>query len=166
MLTAKELRDRLSYNAETGLFTWRNSPRKGWAGRLAGSQQNRGYWKIVIGKTPYQAHRLAWLYVYGEWPTKDIDHINGVRDDNRIENLREATRQQNCGNGTCFRNSRSGIRGVYPVRGKWSARIIANRKFKYLGLFKTKDEAAQAYAAAADEAYGEFAAHRNRSERS
>lgn len=87
-LTADILRSILDYDPETGKFDWRNNRRK------AGCLDNFGYHRIqVLGKL-YKAHRLAWLHYYGEWPEQDVDHVNGVRSDNRIANLRSATKGQ------------------------------------------------------------------------
>ena len=92
MITQEELKELLDYNPETGLFTWNvynNIKNKTTAGTF-----NDGYIQIKIKQKIYQAHRLAWLYVYGEWPKGQIDHINGIRDDNRIENLRDVTNRE------------------------------------------------------------------------
>ena len=93
------------------------------------------------------AHRLAWLYVYGCWPD-EIDHINQIRDDNRIANLRSVDRTTNCQNAS-RQKSESGVTGlVKRYTGKWEARIQVNKKYIYLGIFSTKSEAIAARKAA------------------
>jgi hypothetical protein len=115
MITAEYVRRRLQYDPETGVFIWKPRPiDKSWstryAGEVAGSIKNNGYRQIRIDGVKYGAARLAWLYVYGEWPENEIDHINRVRDDDRLVNLRAATRTENCNN----RSSNNGLpEGVY-----------------------------------------------------
>jgi hypothetical protein len=103
MITAEYVRRRLQYNSETGVFIWK--PRIGdkrwtaqFAGKVAGSIKNDGYRRIKIDGESYGAARLAWLITYGEWPQNDIDHINRVRDDDRLVNLRDVTRTENQNN--------------------------------------------------------------------
>ena len=98
------------------------------------------------------AHRLAWFYTYGKWPNHEVDHINGNRLDNRIANLREATRSQN----EFAAKKGKGIRWE-PKRKKWLARIGVNWKQINLGRYATREEALAAYKKAAKEAFGEFA---------
>jgi hypothetical protein len=160
MITADELRKLLDYDRETGVFTWRVS-----AGRVArhskaGRVHVRGYIEIKICKRIYKAHRLAWLYVYGEWPPHEIDHVNLDQSDNRLSNLRSATRSQNGANRSLQVNNTSGARGVTWDRQhkRWKAQIKVNGKQKNLGLFLDKNEAAGAYKLAAVERFGDFAA--------
>src|SRR5687768_770720 len=110
MLTAEKLRELMDYNPDTGVFLYRKRRGRRSAGLEAGSIV-KGYRLISLGKQ-YSAHRLAWLYVYGEWPAGDLDHINCVRDDNRIANLREATDSQNNANRTLAPKNSSGFKGV------------------------------------------------------
>jgi len=107
----------------------------------------------------YKAHRLAWLYVHGEWPPEQLDHINGQRDDNRVENLRSATRAENAGNSKRRADNTSGFKGVYwnAQRSKWQAKIRRGQLEKHLGLFVCKEDAAEAYRRAAADVFGEFA---------
>lgn len=144
-MTQDELKRTLSYDPSTGIFRWRVE-KKGYSiGDIAGKPiaSNEKYIQIVIGGHVYAAHRLAWLYVYGEWPTLYVDHINRVRDDNRIENLRLATHSQSSQNRSLHRNNTSGVKGVSfnKVSQKWSAYINVNRRFKNLGLFEKFEDA-------------------------
>jgi len=158
VITVDELRRLLAYDPETGYFTWLVTLcSKGPAGGRAGSKRRKGYIEIKIYGRSYASHRLAWFYVHGKWPPNHIDHINGVRDDNRIVNLRPATSSQNRRNSKC--SSGSGRKGVYWYKptGKWAASICIGGKNKYLGYFENIDDAADAYRRAAVENYGEFA---------
>ena len=159
-VTAEYLRDILDYSPETGLFTWRVAPNgRIKIGQRAGSPDTGGHLQIRINKRFYRAHRLAWLYVHGEWPPEDIDHINSERADNRLCNLRPATRAQNCQNSRLYRSNTSGFKGVvWHARGsKWSARIRANGRVHHLGRYTTAEAAHAAYVAAAVKYHGEFA---------
>lgn len=160
-LTAERLRQLLSYEAESGLFRWlvggQNYPVN--IGDVAGYDNGRGYIVIGLLYRTYRAHRLAWLYSYGEWPSKDIDHVNRNRHDNRLSNLRQATRSENMANTGISRRNTSGLKGVSynPKRKLWRACITVNWKNNVLGYFETKELAAAAYASAALEFRGEFA---------
>jgi hypothetical protein len=160
MLTAEQLRELLDYDPNTGEFVWRvattNCVK---AGQRAGSVAALGYVHIgLVGKT-FRAHRLAWLYIHGEWPAKDLDHINGDKRDNRIANLRLATRPQNCANMGPHKGNKSGVKGVsWCTRDKrWIAGIRINGKRKHLGSFSSIADAAAVYERAASERFGEFA---------
>ena len=136
----------LNYDPESGVFT-----RKGARGKYAdGSQVGRkncyGYIDVVIGKSFYKAHRLAWLISKGEWPVADIDHINGDRSDNRLVNLRAVSRAENMQNQAMPRSKVSGFLGVTRHDDdKWRARItVAGIRF-HLGVFNTPEEVSEAY---------------------
>lgn len=151
-LTQDALKELLHYDQGTGMFTWKVS-RGGtaWAGTVAGSfDKVRGYWKIIVGNRNYQTHRLAWFYVYGRWPAC-LDHINRIRTDNRLANLREVTRSQNLQNTTTHRSKVSGFRGVSFCKqtGRWKAQIGLNGKNTNLGRFGAPEDAHAAYLAAA-----------------
>jgi hypothetical protein len=162
MLTAERLRELLHYDPETGVFTWRarrsNFSRYG-IGDVAGCVNPVGYRRIGWGKTYYPAHRLAWLYMTGEWPSGAIDHINCVKDDNRLANLRVATTAQNRANARKSSNNTSGFKGVVWHRKmcRWMAGIKVNGRSLHLGYFDCPAEAHTAYVKAAKEHFGEFA---------
>lgn len=148
-LTAELLRALLHYDPETGIFTWllpKSSKIKP-GDRAGGKDIQSGYRSIwVVGKGRAE-HRLAWLYVYGEWPKGDIDHINGISDDNRIANLRDASTSQNCQNQRKARISNSsGLLGVKKFRpGQWQSSIGVNGKYIHLGTFNSPESAHLAY---------------------
>lgn len=160
MITAEYLRRLLHYDPGTGVFRWKIwGGERAPAGTTAGSMMALGYSTICIDSRHYLAHRLAWLYMTGDWPVVDIDHANLDKADNRWSHLREATRAQNKGNESRRSSNTTGAKGVYWHRQnrKWIANIRRNGKQTYLGSFATRDEAAAAYAAAAKEHFGEFA---------
>ena len=137
----------LKYCPETGLFTWRIRPTNTIrVGDEAGTAHNRGYKTITINKKKYLAHRLAWLYFYGSLPSKSIDHINGIRTDNRIKNLRQVTHSENLQNQRRPRKSNPYL-GVTkrPDNKKWVAYITVNGLQKNLGSFENAEEAHEAY---------------------
>lgn len=149
-LTAERLRELLHYNKATGDFTWRvcsNGYTR--AGYIAGHMTKCGYWNIQIDRRKYCAHRVAWLYVYGEWPKVQIDHINGRRLDNRWCNLRLATQSENNQNQRAA-NSRNkcGFLGVSRHGPRWRANIGINGHKKHIGVFDTPELAHAAYLAA------------------
>lgn len=153
-LSAETLRARLDYDPQTGIFRWRKN------GDPAGCVcKTNGYVLIGLDKRTYKAHRLAWLYVHGAWPCGDIDHINRNRSDNRIANLREATRSQNIANSTWEKPNATGLRGVRFVGKKWSARIKKEYREIKLGLFDSPEEAHAAYVAATMQHFGDFTSH-------
>ena len=162
MITQARVREALSYDPETGVFTnrVRSGSRRG-PGDRAGSLTATGYWQIMIDYKVYQQHRLAYLYMTGEWPEHEIDHIDGDRANNRWSNLRDATRLQNGRNRCRSRNNASGMKGVCfdLTRCRWRAGITVGGKYVNLGYFASPEEAHAAYCAAADKHYGEFARH-------
>lgn len=157
-LTADRLRELLDYDPETGVFTWRVSRSNVHAGTTAGSAHRvMGYRLIRVDGHKYMAHRLAWLYTTGRWPLGEIDHINRDGLDNRIVNLRDASRSQNAGNQKRRTTNTSGLKGASPLRGKWQGKICVRGEQIYLGLFDTPEAAHAAYCAAAEKHFGEFA---------
>lgn len=160
-ITQEYLKEALDYDPETGIFMWKERPRehfktessmKGWNTRYsctnAVRKHSEGYIVISIKKRPYYAHRLAWLYVNGIMPNDEIDHINGVRDDNRISNLRDVSRTGNAQNVTKKRcgckNYPIGVQFYKPLN-KYVAKISFNKKQKHIGYFSSITEAHQAY---------------------
>ena len=148
-LSAHRLREILNYDPETGVFTWRVQRSNIAKGAIAGWVKKGGYIGIGVDGRMYSAHRLAWLYTHDELSTDDIDHINGVTSDNRIDNLRNVPRQVNMQNQRRpQKGSLSGYLGVgYDKRrGKYVARIkSAAGKRKHIGEFSTAEEAHSAY---------------------
>lgn len=150
-LTADQLRDALNYAPETGVFTWRIRPSKAvLPGTVAGCVEKRiGYVTIGIAGKVYKAHRLAWLYTHGVWPSGLIDHINGQKADNRIANLRDVKADGNSQNvKKPNRRNKSGFMGVIFYQNKWRASISVKGKSKWLGDYATPEEAHQVYLAA------------------
>lgn len=158
-ITIDRAREMLSYDPETGEFRWVMASGRARAGDIAGSKTRLGYRLIMIDKRRYMAHRLAWLWVHGVWPKGDIDHINGDSCDNRIANLREATRSQNQCNHSRRATNKSGFKGVSWHKGgrKWKAQIGHKGRWHFLGLYEDPKEAHLAYVAAAHRLHGEFA---------
>jgi hypothetical protein len=159
MITQDELKELLHYDPETGVFTWKvNRGNQVNDGFVAGNMDGDGHLQISINKKKYKAHRLAWLYMTGKWPKEHIDHINGVKDDNKFFNLREATNQENCINRGKGKNNTSGYKGVSWNSGqkKWQANARLNYKLRHLGYFNTAEEAFESYKAFAIKHQGEF----------
>jgi hypothetical protein len=153
------LRTLLKYDPETGWFTWLVRPsRSVKAGARAGTLVH-GYRAIGINGKILLEHRLIWMYVHGVMPTKFIDHINGIKDDNRIENLRECTQSQNQANIGKRNDNTSGHKGVsWDKHGKkWKVQIRVNNKKRYLGLFTSIEDAIAARRAAEIKYQGAFA---------
>lgn len=139
--TLEEFKKYLSYDPITGFFTNLKT------GRITGFKNNKGYVLIRIEEKTYRAHRVAWLYMTGEWPVNEIDHDNRVRHDNRFGNLKEATKFENMQNMSINSNNSSGFRGVTFHKGeqKWMSRIGVGRKTIQLGYFATAELASKAY---------------------
>lgn len=159
MITADQLRGAINYDPETGILTWKKrGPHSKCEGTRVGSTHSCGYIEASILKKRMFAHQAAWLYMTGEWPTHQIDHINGVRKDNRWENLRAATQQNNSANMRRRSNNKSGFKGVAKnKRGKFIAYIHVNGKTNYLGSYSTAADAHESYASAAHAHWGSFA---------
>lgn len=161
ILTADRLREVVDYNVTTGVFTWKIISKYRLAissvGDIAGCLNRGGYYKIGIDNHVYLAHRLAFLYMTGEWPKHQIDHINRVTHDNRWVNLREATHAQNIRNSKIKSTNTAGFKGIRKNNKGWIARIWVNGKRLYLGQFSSREEAHTSYVTAAIEHFGEYA---------
>lgn len=160
LITQDELKERLHYDAESGVFTWINVISKRMFGKAAGSKHKQGYVIIRVKNRAYLAHRLAWLYVHGCFPAAglEIDHIDLDKKNNAISNLRLATRSQNMMNVGGSAYSSSGVKGVSFRKdlNKYASRIMVDNKPIHLGHFKTIDEAREAYENAARIYHGDY----------
>lgn len=146
VLTAERLRHLLHYDSDSGEFTWKNGPNRRLRGMAAGAKSEQGYIRIMLDSRRYAAHRLAWLYVHGKWPERDIDHFNGDRADNRIANLRDVSRSVNASNRyVCSAKNSTGFIGVTKEGDVFRASIYVGRKRTVLGWFSTAQEAHAAY---------------------
>ena len=145
----------LRYDAATGEVFWRmNKGRLAKEGCLAGNASDGRYIQIEVCGHRFYAHRIAWLLHYGVWPTDLIDHINGDKKDNRIENLRDVNKSLNAHNSRSVSRGISGVKGVYFNNriGRWFSKIRINRESKYLGSFSSAEEAGEAYRTALKDA--------------
>jgi hypothetical protein len=154
MITQSKLHDMFEYRDDGNLihrYTVQGGKRKG---DVAGSPHNAGYRQITINRKKHLIHRLIWCYHYGEVPDQ-IDHINGERSDNRIENLRECSYSQNHGNKRMNGNNTSGYKGVFLDKrdGFWFVYVA----HQYIGRSRSIKQAAAMYDKAAKEHFGEFA---------
>jgi HNH endonuclease/AP2 domain len=159
-LTAERLREVLAYDPLTGEFTWLMTRRGSRAriGEKAGWGDGQGYTVMRVDGVSYQAARLAVLYMTGHWPAKLVDHRNLIRNDDRWNNLREATRSQNAANSS-DRPSAVHLKGVTWDRRarKYLAKLGINGRTINLGIFRTAEAAHARYCEAAAEHFGEFA---------
>jgi hypothetical protein len=143
-MTQEKLKEILHYNPETGVFTWlKRIAQCAKIGYPAGSKCNQGYIRININKKGYKAHRLAWLYEYGETPVNFLDHINQVKDDNRICNLRLATNSQNQQNTKVGSRNKSGYKGIRKVdrASPWKVQITIDGKQTHVGQYSCIEDA-------------------------
>lgn len=157
VIDAETVRAFVIYDQETGYF-WQRTPRAGCRnGVPLGHVESNGYRRIMIHGHRILAHHLAWLYVHGEMPPLNLDHRNRKPDDNRIENLRLATKKQNSANTRA--KCPSGLKGAHynRFRGYWQSYIRSGGQSRFLGRFDSALDAHNAYMKAAIEIHGEFA---------
>ena len=155
-VTQNRLKEMFAYSKDTGEFTRIIPVPSAKVGKIAGCIKS-GYIVIRVDSVLYRAHRLAWLYVHGEWPQGEIDHINGIKSDNRMCNLRDVSIQHNRQNQIrARRNSKSGFLGVHyiPDRNKFRAEICIEGQNKSLGHFATSEMAHEAYLKAKRASHG------------
>lgn len=146
-LTAQRLRELLHYDPDTGVFTWLDDRGRGLRGKPAGIVHPiYGYLRIEVFSVAYAAHRLAWLYMTGDWPKSYVDHIDRTKLNNRFRNLRLVTRSENAQNIDSVRSDNIlGVRGVTLRGSKFMARITVDGKSTCIGTFCTLEEAKSAY---------------------
>lgn len=158
MITQEYLKSILNYDPNTGIFIWKISPAKSVKiGDIAGSPNNQNYIHISIKSKLYKAHRLAWLYMTGNWPNFEIDHKDLNRSNNRFDNLRECDHTKNLQNTNVYSNNLLGLKGVRKKKDKFEARIRVNKKLIYLGTYKNVEDAVNAYKNASIKYFNEFA---------
>lgn len=152
------LRTRLSYDDETGNFTWIKHRLKKMLGKKAGGAHSNGYIRIRVDGVSYFAHRLAFMFIHDRLPDGEIDHINRDKTDNRICNLRGSTIAENRSNCTARKKRCGTLKGCYfsKKHNKWLAQAHKDKKRHYIGLFDTEYEAHQAYTEVARKLHGEF----------
>lgn len=152
MITQARLKELFDYDNQTGNLIWKIQPRGRWKlkGKAAGTASSNGYMQINADCHIYRTHRLVWLWHYGTFPKNHIDHVNGVRTDNRIENLREVTRSENMQNlKKATARNKLGFVGVSTHKNggekKYFARVQLNGKSYSCGYYATPEEAHAAY---------------------
>ena len=160
-ITAERLRELLHYDPETGIWTWRaksDDNSRAEVGDRAGSINNKGYWRLKINGEVYSAHRLAWLYMTGEWPSGFLDHKDMDRANCKWDNLRLATHGQNNANRKIPSNNTSGVKGVSYIarRKEFVAYISVDGKRTQIGYFRTIEDAKSARLSAQREYHGQF----------
>ncbi len=159
-LTQKRLHEILRYDPETGDWIWLISINaKVSEGDAAGTITVHGYRIITLAGVKYRAARLAFLYMTGAWPEKEVDHINRCKLDDRWDNLRDVSRSENQLNRDVQINNSSGVRGVHwdTRSGKWAAQVKKDNAVYFIGYFDTLEEASVARDLAATELHGDFA---------
>lgn len=158
MITQNELKSLFYYEHETGNFICKKASGRLKVGDICGNKNHDGYMRIRINYKHYASHRLIWLYVYGEFPKNEIDHINGIKHDNRLCNLREATRSQNSLNRAITKRNTSKFKGVTfnKKTNKWQSQASFNNKYYYLGSFEKKEDAYNKYCEFSKKHHGEF----------
>lgn len=157
--TVARLRECFTYDPETGLLLWAIQAGRASVGYPAGNIKSLGYLGVQLDKVPLLVHRIVWAMEHGEWPENQIDHIDGCRSNNKLENLRPASHSQNMRNKVGW--GKSGVKGVCWIEGdkKWRASLGVGKSVRYLGQFETIEEADMAYRLAAQAQQGDFAYH-------
>lgn len=129
----------LDYCPETGKFTWKiDRKRLAKAGTEAGSTNGNGYRQISVDGKLYLAHRLAWFYCFQEWPTKIIDHVNGIKDDNRLDNLQDISQNTNIRKANT-KVGASGYRNVRKICNRYQAAIKVSGKTVHIGMYESAE---------------------------
>jgi len=157
LITQSALKELFDFDESTGIFVRKKSNNRWHAGKVAGSIDAKGYRVISIDNKAYKAHRLAWLYVYGVWPTNDIDHKDHNTLNNQIKNLRDVTMTGNQQNRIkANKNNGSSLLGAHfhSRTGKYQVKITVDGKSEYLGLFDTSEEAHAVYISAKRQCHG------------
>lgn len=147
-MTHEELLAYAAYDPDTGVFTSRVSAGNRMAGSVIGNPDTSGYLRAVLMGRQVKLHRLAWFYFHGQWPTQEIDHINRIKTDNRIANLRECDTSSNCTNQLGPRkNNKLGLQGVHLIKhtGRYRATCVIQGKRHSLGIFATAEAASATY---------------------
>ena len=147
MLTQTRLKAVFFYDPVVGVFIRRLKQPGAKVGKISGCLRSDGYLTTSIDGKPHKCHRLAWLYMTGNWPCYEIDHIDGDRANNKFLNLRDIPKWANIQNQRKAQkhNRSTGVLGIFPNGNRFAARLSVNNKKVYLGTFPTKEEAHQAY---------------------
>lgn len=155
-LSADRLKHLVNYNPVTGIFTWNNpgNPRMKSGDVVGHLNESNGYYCLTLDGIRYQAHQVAWFYMYGEWTR--VDHRDTAKGNNAISNLRKATNSQNAANRGVYMTNILGVKGVQKRGNKFRAYITVNYRNISLGTFQTLEQAVEARKAAANEYFGEF----------
>lgn len=157
-LSLKDFKEHLEYDRKNGVFYRKKSNNQNKVGDIVGNKRKNGYVIAKIKGHNILVHRLVWLFEHGEWPNELLDHIDGDKSNNKINNLRPATYTQNKLNSKTSKNNKIGLKGVqlHQKSGKYRARIFHNKRHVSLGLYNTPEEAHAAYVAKAKELHQEF----------
>ena len=160
-LTAEKLREILEYDPDTGKFTWKVSVGgRSSMGKVAGRYHSTGrYREIRIFERTYRAHRLAFLWMTGAWPEKQVDHIDGNGLNNSWSNLRDVSPSQNNYNAKLNYKNTTGCPGVRKNRSRWEVRIRVENKRYYLGTYRDLDEAIRVAIAFREKYHGEYSSN-------
>ena len=155
-ISQEELNSILAYDPLTGILTWKHNRSNMIKGSVAGSVNSSGYRTITINSKTFRVQRVIWIMLFGYIPEGFfIDHVNGNKIDNRLQNLRLATNSQNQQNRPAPKNNSSGYRGVtwHKQMNKWMARISYKGKRKLIGFFDSAEDAYKAYKKEAKEIF-------------